>query len=305
MIKLVSCAHHSNIGDYYGSLRLASLIEVLTGRKVELSGYQIPMTDEFIKKISYDADAIVIGNGGGMGHINGKYHLFTPEDKRLRNSFNMPILIWSTGYNYSYALVADEEYYDNLRWLLNRADLIGVRTPDDVKYSNKTVDGCAWLCPDPLLFVGDTKSEFVDKKVGLCLHAHHATSWGYNQQDIIDMVNDYTDDIVMLDHDVAKGHFPLVGYLDVDFVVTDRFHGCVAAAAFGKPFYAIDFNVKLRGMINMMNIKNSGQIPNIKANFADFLFAKEEIRSSIIGLVELYRQDYIDFAMGAAGIINQ
>ena len=285
---IINAVSHCNIGDYRTSILLESLLKSWYGIEVERYGYKVPLT-----MIDVDAlnlyDVVFVGPGGlYLDFEDTGYSLFSFGSKCL-NEVKARIISICAGFNYYDR--PRKLWWSNMQNVFGSMDIIGLRTNYGIRLVNN-LGLEAYYSPDPLLFIGDCNQPIVKNKVVCSFHHWGALSY---EEPWMQYLKDNEYDIVNVDHESLET--PILDYRDCDFVLTDRFHGCVLATAFGKPFFTLDYNCKLVGihldfgtdfignakdpdilcLENFMNIRDKhreiipGKLNNAKTAFTDFL----------------------------------
>jgi len=287
MLKMISAAYHMNIGDRRGSLLLKSYIESWFGVEVDMVGYQIPWTEDRIEDLLYNCDGIILGPGGVILE-SANYTLLSCEPANLFQRISVPMISMAAGFNIN--RWPPESWRANLKSTFGAMDLIGLRTGLGRDLATKLGFKSSYS-PDPLLFVGDPSMPVIKDKV--------IVSWHYDfAQAVYKLYSEFLADkydVVEVYHD-KDNILNVADYADCDFVVTDRFHGCVLAAAYGKPFITFDFNTKLLGIASDFGIKDVLRSDALDEDkFGMFLAHKERIRKQLPQRLASAKRSFADF----------
>ena len=311
MIKIVSAAYHANIGDNRSARLLEGFIKTISPQDVTTVGY---VGSEFndqqdVEKFCSGANTIIIGTGGCFYYTRiGDYNkVFYANDPELYKFVTCPLIIMSTGFNRDYETFDwSNEWKETMHALLERADLIGMRTTEDqqLAISLGADRSKTFCCPDPLLFIGSNMEDHHNNKAVVSLYTDR---WLIP---VTTQILKYGYEPVYSDHESSSFRFS--EYANCNFVVTKRFHGQMLAFAFGKPCFSIDQNIKHRFARQMLYkpdlyyyADNHLVGEELESKFQEFIANKERMRCHIAPRREIVLKGmFTDFLLKVEGIIN-
>ena len=307
MIKIVSAAYHMNIGDNRSACLLHGYINSITYKDIKTVGYEGSdfKTKEDVGLFCKGADAIIIGTGGCFHSANiGKVvYAYDPE---LYKYITCPLIIAATGFNRDYdRFDFRNDWKESIHALMERADLIGMRTEDDkqLAISFGADKEKTFVCPDPLLFIGSRVGVYDNRNVGVSLYTNRWKSFierelvkhGYNP--------------VFIDHDGTSFRFGQ--YADCDFTISKRFHGQLISFSYHKPCFSIESNIKHRFARRLLYppdmqhwTDNHLVMETFDEQLQSFLADKERMRYYIYARRKELSELFSDFLLKVEKILN-